>query len=72
MATYRYEGPICMFGHTVQSKWIGETSAPTEGRAKTNLANQWKRQHNRRYNTKITMPGELVKMEWRGDQNGNL
>jgi len=65
MATYRYEGPIYMFGRMIQSKWIGETSASTEGRARANLGKQWKTQHNRTVNTRISMPGTLTKMEWR-------
>lgn len=56
---YMYDGPVLEFNKLVAERWYGETSAPTIGRAKSNLSYQFKRQANKIPGTKITLPGEI-------------
>ena len=56
---YEYDGPVLEFGRLIADRWKGETSAPTEKKAKNNLAYQFKKQFNRIPGTKITLPGKI-------------
>lgn len=60
MRLYSYEGPVMEFEKIVDNRWIGQTVAPTEARARTNLAFQFKRETGRAPRTKITLPGKIV------------
>lgn len=62
MYRYTYNGPVYEFDRLISSRWSGETYAPSEARARTNLAYQFKKQNNRSPRTKITVPGELIKL----------
>lgn len=62
MYRYTYNGPVYEFDKLIASNWNGETCAPSEARARTNLAYQFKKQNNRSPRTKITVPGELKKI----------
>ena len=44
--TYVYEGPVLLFNKLIAEHWKGETVAPSESKAKSNLAYQFKRQNN--------------------------
>lgn len=57
MNRYTYNGPVYEFDKLIASNWNGETYAPSEARARTNLAYQFKKQNNRSPRTKITVPG---------------
>lgn len=59
MAKYVYEGPVMEFDHCVADKWKGETVAPSESKARSNLAYQFKKQNNRIAGTRITLPGKI-------------
>ena len=62
MPKYTYNGPVYEFDRLVVDRWSGETYAPTEARARTNLAYQFKKQNNRSPRTKISVPGELIEI----------
>lgn len=59
MNKYVYSGPVVVFGNCVQNNWRGETFATSEAKAKSNLAYQWKKMHNRTPTAKIALPGDL-------------
>lgn len=58
MAKYLYDGPVMVFGKFV-GNWRGETIAPSEGKARSNLAFQFKKQNNRSANTEVEFPNKL-------------
>lgn len=60
---YRYEGPVKEFGEIISNHWVGETSAPSLQKARSNLTYQYKKQRNRITGTKITLPGKIVVVE---------
>lgn len=60
MALYSYDGPVREFERIVANRWQGQTYAPTEKRARSNLAYQFKRETGRVPRTKITLPGKLI------------
>lgn len=66
MKRYSYNGPVMEFERCVDSRWCGETVAPTEKKAKSNLAFQWKKLNNRTAACKITLPGKLDVIEQGG------
>lgn len=57
---YRYDGPVMEFDMLVASRWKGETIAPSEQKARNNLAYQFKKSNNRIAGTKITLPGKII------------
>lgn len=57
---YEYDGPVMEFGKLVTERWKGETQAPTEKKARSNLAYRFKKQFNRIPGSKITLPGEII------------
>lgn len=56
---YIYDGPIMSFSRCVVDRWKGETSAPTESKARSNLTYQAKKQLNLLPGTKVTLPGKI-------------
>lgn len=65
MKRYSYNGPVLEFDRIVANHWQGETVAPTEARARTNLAHQFKKETGRVPRSKITLPGK-IKVEGEG------
>lgn len=59
MNRYSYNGPVMLFGVCVDSKWIGETLAGSEKKARSNLSYQYKKQNNLLPTAMITIPGQL-------------
>lgn len=57
---YRYDGPVMEFDRLVASNWKGETIAPSERKARSNLAYQYKKSNNRIAGTKVTLPGKIM------------
>lgn len=43
---YIYDGPVLMFGRLVTGRWIGETWAESNNKAKSNLTYQFKKSNN--------------------------
>ena len=60
---YSYKGPVCEFGKVIASMWTAETTAPSEKKAMSNLAYQFKRDYNKIKTAKITLPGKLTVIE---------
>lgn len=56
---YVYDGPVMQFGTCIINRWKGETWAPTESRARTNLTYQCKTGHNLKASAKLDLPGKL-------------
>lgn len=56
---YVYEGPVMEFNRLVAERWVGETMAPSEKKARSNLTYQYKKNNNRIPGTKITLPGKI-------------
>lgn len=59
MPKYAYDGPVLEFDRCVTSHWKGETIAPSENKARSNLAYQYKKSNQRVPATKVTLPGKL-------------
>ena len=60
MAKYLYRGPVMEFDRCIVNNWTGQTEAPSEAKAKSNLSYQFKKYNNRTANTKITLPGKRL------------
>ena len=56
---YAYDGPVMAFNVCIADHWKGETIAPSESKARSNLAYQFKKDNHRVPGTKITLPGTL-------------
>lgn len=63
MPRYSYDGPVMKFNVCVDSHWKGQTEAPSEAKAKSNLTFQYKKQNKMTPNTIVTLPGKLVLVE---------
>jgi hypothetical protein len=59
MNRYDYEGPVMEFDRCISNNWKGTTFAPTEKKAKSNLAYQYKKKHGKIASTKISLPGKV-------------
>lgn len=62
MYTWSYKGPVLYFNRCIVNEWIGYTNAPSEAKAKSNLAFRFKRENGYSPSAKIVLPGE-IKME---------
>lgn len=60
MRQYTYDGPVMEFDRCIASNWHGCTFASSEGKARSNLAFQFKKAFNRVSNAKISLPGKLI------------
>ena len=56
---YIYDGPVLEFERCLTDHWKGETFAPSEGKARSSLTYQFKKQNNRIVGTRITLPGKI-------------
>ena len=56
---YVYEGPVLLFDKCAAENWKGETMAPSEKKAKSNLTYQAKNQLKLISGTKVTLPGKV-------------
>lgn len=61
MPKYIYDGPVKEFDRIISWRWKGETVAPSETKARSNLAYQYKREHNKSPNSNIKLTRKLVK-----------
>ena len=61
-AKYSYTGPVLHFDTCVMSKWSAETYAPTENKARSNLAYRFKNEFGYASNARIILPGKLIKI----------
>lgn len=63
MNLYYYNGPVKEFDTIIVERWSASTRAVSEKKARSNLAYQFKRQHGRVADSKITIPGKLKIIE---------
>ena len=63
MGKYFYEGPVLLFDKLVAEHWKGETIAPSESKARTNWAYQYKKNNNLAARSRVTVPGKLIEIE---------
>ena len=61
-AKYTYEGPVMEFERIVERHWTGSTIAPSEKKARSNLAYRYKMENGKTANTKISLPGEIKRV----------
>ena len=59
MPKYIYHGPVMEFNTCIADHWKGETIAPTEKKARSNLIFQFKKNNQRMPGSKISLPGNL-------------
>ena len=60
MPKYFYDGPVMEFNTCFANLWKGETFAPSESKARSNLAYQFKKNNKRIASSQITSPGQLI------------
>ena len=63
MQTYYYDGPVLEFERVIANRWTSRTRAVSKEKALCNFAYQFKVQHNKIMNAKITMPGKITIVE---------
>lgn len=59
MPKWFYDGPVMEFNICIANHWKGETIAPTEAKARSNLAYQFKKNNHRIPRSKVTLPGDI-------------
>ena len=60
MKQYMYEGPVMEFEKPIADNWKASTYAPSESKARSNLAYRFKKLYNKVPNAKITLPGKII------------
>lgn len=60
---YVYNGPVMSFDTVLVRDWSASTFAPTEKKARSNLAFQFKRQTNRSASSNIRLPGTIERAD---------
>ena len=60
MPRYYYDGPVMEFDFCVHERWKATTIAPTEAKARCNLAYRFKMEHGMKPATKVNVPGKLI------------
>lgn len=62
MNQYVYSGPVMEFDRCIMNNFKASTYAVSEQKARSNLAYQFKRQHNKAPGMKISLPGKVVQV----------
>lgn len=57
---YVYDGPVVEFGKCICYRWKASTYAPSENKARSNLAYRYKKENNKISSAKIVLPGKLT------------
>lgn len=60
---YIYDGPVMIFDKIVANHWRDETMAPSESKARSNLAYHYKTQNGLVARTRVSLPGPLKKID---------
>lgn len=60
---YSYEGPVLEFDKIIDDSWYSTTYAPSEEKARCNLAYQFKKQFGKVPATRITLPGKIKRID---------
>lgn len=69
MKLYSYDGPVLEFNRIIANHWKASTRAPSEKKARCNLAHQFKQEYDRVPQSKITIPGKLTVVEGKDSNN---
>lgn len=59
---FAYDGPVVYFDRPVADHWKGETMAPSERKARSNLTFQAKKQMNLIAGTNVKLPGKIERI----------
>lgn len=59
---YSYNGPVKEFDRIIVNCWKAETVAPSEKKARSNLAYRYKQEFGKSPNAKITLPGKITRV----------
>lgn len=59
MYRYSYRGPVMIFDRCIADRWEGETMAPSEKKARSNLMYQFKKQAGLDIGSRISLPGKV-------------
>lgn len=74
--TYHYKGPVTAFGRVITESWEGYTNAVSEGKARSNLAYQYKRENKRSATSRVELPGKIEnvtgRVVYRGAMSGQI
>ena len=62
MALYSYDGPVLEFDRIIANRWQAQTYAVSEAKARTNFAFQFRRDTGRVPQTKLALPGKIIKV----------
>lgn len=57
---YYYDGPVFSFNTCVTEHWQGETMAPSENKARSNLIYQFKTSNGLGASSRINLPNKLT------------
>ena len=57
---YYYDGPVFLFNTCVTAHWQGETVAPSESKARSNLIYQFKTNNGYSATSRINLPSKLT------------
>lgn len=57
--TYAYKGPVMKFDICVERNWEATTWAPSEKKARSNLAFRYKKDHGLERTASISLPGMI-------------
>lgn len=67
MNQYSYDGPVMEFERCIASRWKANTLAPSEKKARSNLAYRYKQENGRTANARITLPGKIILVPDQGE-----
>ena len=59
MNRYAYDGPVVEFETCIARRWKSSTYAPSEQKARSNLAYQFKVANGKMRNARISLPGKI-------------
>lgn len=60
---YSYSGPVLFFDKVMTANWTGNTFAPSEKRARSNLAYRFRKEHGLAPGSRITLPGKIIALK---------
>ena len=61
-SVYKYIGPVYEFSKCICPNWSATTWAESEKKARNNMTYQYKKEHGRADNAKLTLPGKIEKI----------
>lgn len=60
---YLYDGPVLEFDRVIANNWSSTTVAPSEQKARSNLAYQFKKQFGKAPASRISLPGVMKRLD---------